>query len=162
MPSLSSLLSVRRRNFCLTLSMMYDPCPWGKLSIRLSVLGLKVWLWRVKLCWATEDLDIWGSVYGKRPCLFAGVHGCSRCTSRLASLFAWHRAFLLCVVGVATFIATWSRSSDEQMLQEPTASTGFLQTAHPATSSSVSFPLEGEHSSLVWFSYQDVEVQRPS
>jgi hypothetical protein len=85
MPSLSGLQSVRRRNFCLTLSMIFDLCPWGKLSIRLSVFGLRVWLWSVELCCVTEDLGIWGIVYGIRLGLFCSAGRASHRLTRSCS-----------------------------------------------------------------------------
>jgi len=71
--------------FCLKLSMIFDPCPWGKLSIRLSVLGLRVWLWRVELCCVTEDLGIWGIACGIRLGLFCSAGRASHQLTRSCS-----------------------------------------------------------------------------
>jgi hypothetical protein len=54
-------------NFCLKLSIIFGPCSWGKLSLRLPVLGFRVWLRRVEL--SKSFLRCLGRVLGGFPSL---------------------------------------------------------------------------------------------
>jgi hypothetical protein len=60
-------------------------CPLDLLYTSVSVLGLRVWLWRVDLCCVTEDLGIWGIAYGIRLGLFCSAGRASHQLTRSCS-----------------------------------------------------------------------------